>query len=408
MGKRIDLAAIDRESFNVSKRGDRFLITPSKSKHVWLDGELHLRSLLVDENGRVLSSGFPKFRNYGEDEVDDAEFRLALARGAVHFTEKMDGSLIIADVIDGKAHFRTRGNDTLGDFHEPVMALIRERYPMLIPALESQAFWIEDCSLLFEYTAPDNRIVIRYPEASLTYLAAIDKATLTPFWDLATTNVIVAMTGVPSVRYHLLPTEPGALVAAVNQWWDKEGVVARFVRADGSRGMQVKIKASQYVKLHALKFKLEGNVGKLLYLLGAREVPEARHRLYDLGVDYEAQHFIEQEMFEYLYGLRMLEHDWGEFTQQLNEINRAQNECLPEKEHRKQFVEMVRREIAEGDWPQEFFGAAMKLYDGAHEEADLLVYSRLLLNEAPQVVRHWRVNPQAAVTDILNVRVSED
>src|SRR5262245_13940787 len=122
---RIDLAGIDREQFSVSERNGRFLITPLKSKHVWAESELHLRSLLVNADGDVLSSGFPKFVNYGENKEHDKTFRLSLGYGTVAFHEKLDGTLIILDFIDGKPHFRTRGSHDLGAFEEPVMRCIQ-------------------------------------------------------------------------------------------------------------------------------------------------------------------------------------------------------------------------------------------------------------------------------------------
>jgi hypothetical protein len=410
--KKIDLAAIDRTTFNVKERDGRFLITPTKGKHVWTEDELKLRSLLTDAEGNVLSSGFEKFRNYGEDPIDDEAFRLALGRKAVTFTEKMDGSLIIMDWIDGKVHFRTRGSFDLGTFGPPVMALIEEKYPNLIPWFRTDNFLGDiirrEYSLLFEYTAPTNRIVIRYDDAGLTLLGKANKRTLEPVLDHTMLSMVSGFTGVPLVKTHELPFDMDSLGPIVRAWGDKEGVVAQFVATgDGifNKPRRVKIKASQYVKLHALKFKLEGNVGKLLFLLGARNTDEARTKLHDLGVDFEAAEFVRDEMNAYIKKLYRVEEQFYCLEETLaGRIEVAAGR----KEYRKAFVEFVDWLVEENGWGQSFFGAAMKLYDGKDSEAWIQVAATELMGESPTVVKNWLTNPNVAVADLLNVKVDED
>ena len=86
---RIDLSTIDRETFNVESRvisgyGSVILVAPKKVKHVWRDDELHLRSLICDPDGTIISSGFPKFMNYGEREDLDAITENLIENGTVY------------------------------------------------------------------------------------------------------------------------------------------------------------------------------------------------------------------------------------------------------------------------------------------------------------------------------------
>ena len=410
---KIDLNSIDKESFNVREKDGRVLINPTKAKHVWTEEELKFRSLLTDLEGNVLSSGFEKFRNAGEDKEVDAAFRLALSRKAVRFTEKMDGSLIILDWIDGKPHLRTRGSFDLGTFEAPVRSLINSKYPNLLPWFSTDIFLGDIArryrSILFEYVAPTNRIVIRYEEPKLVLIGMANKETLEPLLDRTTLFVMAEQMGVPLVESHELPFDMESLGPVVRGWQDKEGVVAEFVdfnpetfRATPRR---LKLKASQYVKLHALKFKLEGNVGKLLFLLGAKSETDAKEKLFDLGVDWEAADFVLKEITDYVLRYIDVETNWilfntwtGKYVEQA-----AGNKAL-----RKPFVEFVRHIIAEHEFPESFFGAAMNLVDGKPDQAWQQVAARELLGESPNVVRNWLSNPQVAVNEVLNVPVMED
>jgi hypothetical protein len=95
----IDYHNIDRSQFSVRDRDGLILITPHKFKHIWEPHEVHLRSLLLDSNGKVISSGFPKFRNMGECSHDDAAFLSSLRTGRVVFTEKRDVTLVCLDMF---------------------------------------------------------------------------------------------------------------------------------------------------------------------------------------------------------------------------------------------------------------------------------------------------------------------
>jgi hypothetical protein len=414
---KIDLSSIDQLTFNVKERGDRILITPTKGKHVWTEEELKYRSLLTDKDGNVLSSGLEKFRNYGECPIDDEAFRLALGRNAVRFTEKMDGSLIILDWIEGAPHFRTRGSFDLGTFGPPVMELIHSKYPKLLPWFSSDQFLGDisrrEYSLLFEYTAPTNRIVIKYEEPSLTLIGKMNKHTLVPVLDRTFLRVVSDMTGVPLVEAHVLPLDMAQLGPIVRGWQDKEGVVAEFVAtSDGifNTPRRVKIKASQYVRLHALKFKLSGNVAKLLFLLGATTSTTAREKLFDLGVDHEAQVFVQDEIDLYVSTYQRLRSQYQHFQQEV--VARASwlkyNDIDP-RAAKKSFVEIVRFWIKENDWPDAFFGAAMMLYDGSTTKAWVQAASLILIGESASTVMNWMNNPQVAVNDVLNVpTVDED
>ena len=132
---RVDVAAIDRTQFKIVEEEGETLVIPLKDKFRWCEDELHLRSLVLDATGEVISTGFPKFFNYGEDPERDRDLAAAIAHGVVEFPEKLDGSLIVADRIRGTPRLRTRGRRVLGEFASEIEALIASDYPQLLAVL---------------------------------------------------------------------------------------------------------------------------------------------------------------------------------------------------------------------------------------------------------------------------------
>ncbi|TAL41170.1 MAG: hypothetical protein EPN91_11315 [Salinibacterium sp.] len=239
----VDIAAIQHlPDFTVDERQDRFLVKPSKLKHTWEPHELHLRSLLLDRDGTVLSAGFPKFFNYGENSYDDAVVDELLGTSTATFTEKLDGSLIIRSIIDGRVHLRTRGNHDLGEMFADVRDFAAATYrDILAPTIGAP-----ESSYLFEYTAPDNQIVLSYRERRLTFLGRIDHATISFFDDICPFST-------PSVRTVPLLAQSGRDAHALVMPQERtEGVVAWLRRKDGSIHLS-KFKSAWYLRAHALR-----------------------------------------------------------------------------------------------------------------------------------------------------------
>ena len=311
---KINLSKISQKDFNLSERehpelGKLILITPTPKKHRWEKDELHLRSLLVrpivqsvhekhqgkPQYGEIVCSGFPKFRNYGEDQAEGVAFENHLQNNEVMFAEKMDGSLIIRSVINRKVNFRTRGCHVLADgFKEPVMALVREKYPNLLdPTMGAGR------SHLFEYTAPTNRIVLKYDDSKLTALGmmVLHSSKLPVFVsNKAYLGYIEGVYKTPAVELLNLSSDLDTLCSDVSSWSNREGIVV-WCGEEGS-AMQIKLKAEEYLKIHRLKFHLsEDRVRKMLWFENIKALKELQDYFFNLGVDWEGISFVE-EMFD--------------------------------------------------------------------------------------------------------------
>lgn len=250
-----DEYTLEAEKFQLKYQGDYTLVTPTREKRDWgTDRDNRwLRSCMYHEStGRIVSVGFPKFFNYGEDEADTAKLDAYLKEDdpskRLMLTEKLDGSLCIRSVVDGQVVFRTRGTFDGGDFHDEFWKLAERKYPDLL-----NANLLPFHSLLMEFTHPDYQIVIKYDEPEFTLLGAVvHNSVMYPRMTLMgpMDNMIHLRVGVPAVT--VLPFTKN-IRDDVNSMKNKEGIV---VVDKLFHKFLVKVKSEKYLRAHALRFAL--------------------------------------------------------------------------------------------------------------------------------------------------------
>ena len=107
---KFEIQSIDREQFKVAEHtlnGEIvYLVMPIDIKTKWTQQNKYLRSTLLDSNGEVISAGFPKFVNWGENPDN---FPVPINLSGCEAVEKMDGSLLSWTINKGKLIVRTRG-----------------------------------------------------------------------------------------------------------------------------------------------------------------------------------------------------------------------------------------------------------------------------------------------------------
>lgn len=406
---KIDLSSIDREKFNVDERyiegyGTVVLVVSSKLKHVWEDHELHLRSLLCKPDGTIVSSGFPKFMNYGERPDLDVMTANLIENGVVYYPTKMDGSLIIRDVLTGEdgekfVHFRTRGSHDLGDFYGPVMTIVREKYLELLNPERSCGV-----SMLFEYTSPTNRIIIKYSDAELTLLGGMKldiEGSLPLFiWGTISENHSVAQTfDVNRLEFHELPANTKELVKIVKAWPDSEGIVAWCVTGDtvpytlpgGPYTTTVefdvihmaKIKAWDYIRLHSLKYAFSGKkLARLCYAGGIEDIDGLKEALFSFGVDWETVTLFRPDFEVYINTRKEREREIRDF------IKKYRNSGIMEYQTRKE-IAISTKEYCSAQGRRDLFGVCMSLAVGDDSKVRRAVeaYS---LGISPASLEHFR------------------
>ena len=223
---------------------ESYLIIPSIDAK-WNRQNLIYRSLIVrGSDFEILSSGMKKFFNYSEkpDCYPDPEKHKDWV-----IQTKIDGSLLIADYVNGQFSMRTRGTtsyttqDNAADFEQLII-----KYPHVLTAIKKYP----ELSLHLEIVTPNNLIVIPYPEIDFTFLGAIDKNTM-EMLDFNTYQQLGWMMEVPMPELHTFKNLSD-VISSVKEWKDKEGVVISYNNFEN----RVKCKADLYLVKHRLKSEL--------------------------------------------------------------------------------------------------------------------------------------------------------
>lgn len=214
------------------------------------------RGIKFDTNGDILARPLHKFKNIGEAPETQAHM-LDFTRPHV-VMEKLDGSMIHPAIVDGKVVLMTRMGRT-------DVAKKAERH--LTPELADicRGMLMGGATPIFEFTAPDNRIVVQYAESKLTLLAVrntVDGA----YWPR---GLLTGM-GIPVVPVHDSNHATGAEFAAfARAVLGFEGFVVRF-----DNGLWVKAKGEDYVIKHKAKDSIlqEKNILQLVLSGGIDDV----------------------------------------------------------------------------------------------------------------------------------------
>lgn len=198
---------------------------------------MECRGIKFDKQGLIIARPFRKFFNYGEQGTE-----LPLHKPHV-ITTKLDGSMVHPAYVNGRMHLMTRKGRT-------DVAQKAERFVFgdtdadYIRCFHS--FLKEGFTPIFEYVAPDNRIVLRYEFPSLVLLAARDIVTgaylpfnrlryMGDYWNVP---IVDPVTG-PAFD------SPQAFVEYTRKLEGLEGFVVTF-----EDGTMVKVKAEDYVLKH--------------------------------------------------------------------------------------------------------------------------------------------------------------
>lgn len=254
---KIDIQKVDLTQFMVhehSLNGEIVhLIQPQHIGTKWTQDNKHMRSVVVNYAGEVISAGFPKFTNWGEN-PDHFPVPNSLKHCTV--VEKLDGSLLIVSKYNGQYILRTRGTvdaSTLANGHE----LEIFKNTILSKLADNNDTW--DYSVLFEWLSPINKIVLNYgDEPSWRLIGFINHIN----YSLAQQDMLDAMA--KKYGFDRPPTYTFSsvedLLKDVDQWRGKEGVVV-YSKNDQ---MLHKVKAMDYLIKH--RFKSEATLENTLDL----------------------------------------------------------------------------------------------------------------------------------------------
>lgn len=177
------------------------------------------RGLVTDKNGTIISRCMPKFFNYSENKtkIPNLPFKVM---------EKMDGSLIHIAAVNNKFLITSRGS-----FDNEYIDAAKE----ILKGLTWTG--LADYTFALELIHPVSRVVLDYAGEKMLYLLAIINTDTGEELELDVADFGFPV--VPSIRADSITDLP--------ELPNKEGWVVRW--EDGTR---VKIKNSEYVRLHRL------------------------------------------------------------------------------------------------------------------------------------------------------------
>lgn len=247
-----------------------FLIVPEINAK-WNKKNLFYRSLIVDKKGNVLSSGWPKFFNYGEkaecypqpDKYKDWRIE-----------EKLDGTLVICDFVNGRFSMRTRGSVSyLAQQNFKDFELLTTLYPGVVEHLKNNSH----LSLLFELVTPNNVIVIRQSDVQFYFLGAIDKT------KLKVVDKYELDIDVPVPQEYSF-SKISNLVEAVKHWKGQEGVVLSYNKGKN----RIKVKSNWYCWIHKVKsqFNCDKNLIEF-YVEEGMPTYEKFYKIIETNFDFE-------------------------------------------------------------------------------------------------------------------------
>ena len=251
-----EMVVAEKDGYTVVKYNFQTSATFDSSPHGLVRREC--RGLIFDAEGKLISRPFHKFFNMGEKEET---FPRNIDLSKPHFVqEKLDGSMIrpfplgtekIGDggLVRSKIEFATKSGitDTSEEARRVFDAMDADG-----KMLDWIRAWV-DCGYtpLFEYIGPDNRIVLKYGEPDLVFLAMRNNLTGEYYCDHEF-GPYERWPGRSVENYGSIDGSVDEYVARVRGEEGREGDVLVF---DG--GFRVKIKSEWYVQIHGVKENIE-------------------------------------------------------------------------------------------------------------------------------------------------------
>ena len=259
---KIEIQKVDLTQFMVhehSLNGEIvYLIQPQHIGTKWTQDNKHMRSVVVNYAGEVISAGFPKFTNWGEN-PDHFPVPNSLKNATV--VEKLDGSLLIVSKHNGQYILRTRGTVdafTLANGHELEIFknTILKTLDVCLP-VDINGNW--HYSILFEWVSPINKIVLNYGDEPDWYLVGVVNHDHYSMWSQSRLNEMANEFNLKRPPTYTFSSVED-LLKDVDQWRGKEGVVV-YSKNDQ---MLHKVKAMDYLIKH--RFKSEATLENTLDL----------------------------------------------------------------------------------------------------------------------------------------------
>lgn len=253
---KINLDNIDREQFMVHQHllnGEvLWLVQPQHIGAKWTQANKIFRSSLWNNDGELVSAGFPKFTNWGENPDN---FPVPKSLEGTVITEKLDGSLLIVSKYKGNYILRTRGTSDasvldngaeLEIFKQTILPKLIARMEGFVAGTPENDTW--DFSWLFEWVSPVQKIILNYGDQPDWYVVGLINHL---DYELVSQPILDEMAKEMDLKRPITYTFPTVeqLLADVELWKGKEGVCVYSKKGQAIH----KVKGAWYLALHRMK-----------------------------------------------------------------------------------------------------------------------------------------------------------
>ena len=192
------------------------------------------RGLIFDKSGLLIRRPLHKFFNLGEKGVTEESIDWTRSHIVL---DKLDGSMIAPFILNGQVRFGTRAGITDHSLRCEAKHLWADSYRQMALKNICESGW----TLIFEWTSPENQIILQYPDDKITLLAVRNNETgeyrPRSWLKICAQNLAVPL--VEDVGYHRRISDIYKIEGA-------EGVVIWFTDDD----YFVKVKTDEYVRSH--------------------------------------------------------------------------------------------------------------------------------------------------------------
>ena len=223
-------------SLKSNSNGNLFIAnytTKVQYNNLWTDLIMKCRGLIINAKGEIIARPFPKFFNLIEHKKED------VPNEPFEVFEKLDGSLGVS-YFDENWKIASRGSFD-SEQAKKGTEILHSKYEKYLKHFKKEKTY------LFEIIYPSNRIVVDYGEKeSLILLAIIDTKT-------GKEDAIENFDFPEKVKKYDGITELKKLADLESE--DKEGFVVKF-----ESGLRVKIKFTEYLRLHKIVTELSTKV----------------------------------------------------------------------------------------------------------------------------------------------------
>lgn len=217
---------------------------------LWDDLTLMCRALVLDTDYNIVARSFPKFFNY-EEHIESPELLGSIPTSPYKVYEKLDGYLGLAFPYKEEWVFASRGSFTSEMCLKAKEMFYKFEYDKILSLASGWTYCFE---ILY-----DRPIVIKYDKERLVLLDVVNKEGV---------SIFNAYQDFPDIAKSITENISSyeEMKKAIKD--DEEGYVLFW-----SNGKRVKIKGSEYIRLHHLKTKVSNKV-ILDYLINNKPLSE--------------------------------------------------------------------------------------------------------------------------------------